>query len=49
MMSVAWGRAEIEALIDWDLWEKQVALEAREKQSLELALRYWALMEAARP
>jgi hypothetical protein len=35
--------AEIKALIDPELWAAQEALEVREKQSLELTLRSWAM------
>jgi hypothetical protein len=38
--------AEINTLIDHDLWEQQEALQAREKQSLELHLRSWALYQS---
>jgi hypothetical protein len=36
---------QINALIDHDLWERQEALQAREKRSLELHLRSWALYQ----
>jgi hypothetical protein len=39
---------QINALIDHDLWEQQKALEAREKHSLELTLRSWALSLGSR-
>jgi hypothetical protein len=38
--------AEINALIDRSLWERQEALEAREKQSIELHSRSWAIFES---
>jgi hypothetical protein len=38
--------AEIKALIDPELWAAQEALEVREKQSLELTLRSWALTQS---
>ena len=37
---------EINALIDRELWEEQEALEKREKQAIELQLRYWALSQS---
>jgi hypothetical protein len=38
--------AEINALIDRELWERQEAIQEREKQSIELHLRHWAIFES---
>jgi hypothetical protein len=40
---------EINALIDRPLWEQQEALQAREKQSIELQLRQWAIFQSLNP
>jgi hypothetical protein len=40
---------EINALIDRPLWEQQESLEAREKQSIELQLRSWAIFQSLQP
>ena len=40
--------AEIIALIDRPLWEEQERKEAREKQSIEVMLRWWANVESLR-
>jgi hypothetical protein len=37
---------EITALIDRNLWEQQEAIQEREKQSLEMSLRWWSLYES---
>ena len=39
---------EINALIDRDLWEQEEVVEAREKQSIEHMLRWWANVENLR-
>jgi hypothetical protein len=36
---------EITALIDRNLWEQQEAIQKREKQSLEMNLRWWSIYE----
>jgi hypothetical protein len=41
--------AEINALIDRPLWEQQEAIEAREKLSIELQLRQWAIFQSLSP
>jgi hypothetical protein len=38
--------AEINALIDRPLWEQQEVLQVREKQSIELQLRQWAIFQS---
>jgi hypothetical protein len=38
--------AEIEALIDKELWAQQEALQQREKQAIEIQLRQWAIFES---
>ena len=38
--------AEIKALIDQPLWDRQEALQEREKNSMELQLRWWSLYES---
>jgi hypothetical protein len=38
--------AEINALIDHNLWEQQEALQAQEKEAIEIQLRHWAIFQS---
>jgi hypothetical protein len=42
-------RSEVTALIDQELWEGQEALEEREKKSIEIQLRTWAIFQSLNP